>query len=410
MGNRTRSYSRYTETREEASRALEQLEEEQGPTQYEINAAEGFARADLSQAVYTEEQLPVPETSKNLLPPPEEDARIGEAGSSDTLDPYDGSLEQDQEAGIQNRQLREKLPIYNKSASEKVDSGQNNTHIILGRDRWGGPETGYGGLGHTRAGAIDIVVGLQDWSPGEAGRTGERGEWIPGRADKNFGSLNRDISPGDAARIYISQRADIDDYFDICDGFVGRSYSDSAIAMKADSIRILARKGIKLVTQKNPPGRNSINGKIGTVYGIDLIAGNRDFKTGLEGLTLGNPEFPGGREINYLQPIPKGDNLQEYLSKLHDNVQLINSILSGLIRITWSIAENTITPDTVISPVPGTTAPTPVDFVNYFEYVLLSLKQWFKLWTTRQEMLAYKIDYLEPVGALYINSRHNRTN
>jgi len=132
--------------------------------------------------------------------------------------------------------------------------------------------------------------------------------------------------------------------------------------------------------------------------------------TGLEGLTLGNPEFPGGREINYLQPIPKGDNLQEYLSKLHDNVQLINSILSGLIRITWSIAENTITPDTVISPVPGTTAPTPVDFMNYFEYVLLSLKQWFKLWATRQEMLAYKIDYLEPVGALYINSRHNRTN
>ena len=109
MGNRTRSYSRYTESREEASRALEQLEEEQGPTQYEINRAEGFARADFSQEVYTEEQLPVPETSKNLLPPPEEDARIGEAGSSDTLDPYDGSLEQDQEAGLQNKKLKEKL-------------------------------------------------------------------------------------------------------------------------------------------------------------------------------------------------------------------------------------------------------------------------------------------------------------
>ena len=96
------------------------------------------------------------------------------------------------------------------------------------------------------------MVGLQGWSPGEAGKTGPLGGWIPGRADKNFGSLNRDVSPGDAARIYISQRADIDDYFDICDGFVGRSYSDSAIAMKADSIRVLARKGIKLVTQKNP--------------------------------------------------------------------------------------------------------------------------------------------------------------
>lgn len=387
MGKRTRSYSRYTQ-----------------------NAEEGFANADFSQEAYTEEQLPVPETSKNLLPPQEEDARIGEAGSSDTLDPYDGSLEQFNNAGVQNKSLKEKLPKYNLSDSEKLVQGDNNTQIIFGRDRWGGPETGYGGLGHTRAGAIDIVVGLQGWSPGEAGRTGERGEWISGRADKNFGSLSRDVSPGDAARIYISQRADIDDYFDICDGFVGRSYSDSAIALKADSIRVLARKGIKLVTQKNPPGRNSINGKIGTVYGIDLIAGNRDFKTGLEGITPGNPDYPGGREINYLQPIPKGDNLQEYLSKLHDNVQLINSILAGLIRITWNIAENTITPDTVISPVPGTTVPTPVDFTNYFEYVILSLKQWFKLWATRQEMLAYKIDYLEPVGALYINSRHNRTN
>jgi len=387
MGKRTRSYSRYA-----------------------LNAEEGFANADFSQEAYTEEQLPVPETSKNLLPPQEEDARIGEAGSSDTLDPYDGSLEQFNNAGVQNKSLKEKLPKYNLSDSEKLVQGDNNTQIIFGRDRWGGPETGYGGLGHTRAGAIDIVVGLQGWSPGEAGRTGERGEWISGRADKNFGSLNRNVSPGDAARIYISQRADIDDYFDICDGFVGRSYSDSAIALKADSIRVLARKGIKLVTQKNPPGRNSINGKIGTVYGIDLIAGNRDFKTGLEGITPGNPDYPGGREINYLQPIPKGDNLQEYLSKLHDNVQLINSILAGLIRITWNIAENTITPDAVISPVPGTTVPTPVDFTNYFEYVILSLKQWFKLWATRQEMLAYKIDYLEPVGALYINSRHNRTN
>jgi hypothetical protein len=81
--------------------------------------------------------------------------------------------------------------------------------------------------------------------------------------------------------------------------------------MKADEIRILARKGIKLVTQKNPPGRNSLDGKIGVVYGIDLIAGNRDTKTGLQGLSKGNPEYGSKRTLQYLQPIPKGDNLED---------------------------------------------------------------------------------------------------
>ena len=79
MGNRTRSYSRYTQ-----------------------NAEEGLANADFSQEVYTEEQLPVPETSENLLPPPEQDDRIGETGSSDTLDPYDGSLEPFENAGYKD--------------------------------------------------------------------------------------------------------------------------------------------------------------------------------------------------------------------------------------------------------------------------------------------------------------------
>jgi len=353
---------------------------------------------------------PPPDDSTNLDAPPPEDARIISENTSDTLDPYDGSLEQDQEAGLQNKKLREKLPIYNASESETVTSGRNNTHIILGRDRWGGPETGYGGLGHTRAGAIDIVVGLQGWGPAEAGKTGPLGGWIPGRADKNFGSMTRDISPGDAARIYISQRTDVDDYFDICDGYVGRCYSNSAIAMKADSIRILARKGIKLVTQRNPPGRNSINGKVGTVYGIDLIAGNRDFKTGLDNLTPGNPEFGLGRRINQLQPIPKGDNLEEYLKILHGNVSLINDILGNLIRVTWTIANSVLTPDTLITVFPGTTAPIPPTAMNITKYLTLSAKEYGKLIATEAAMKAYRIDYLESVGAIYINSRHNRTN
>ena len=212
-------------------------------------------------------------------------AREGDQ-KNDLIGPYDDTLEIDNAKGLNNNKLREKLPQYNESLSEKVIEGENNAFIILGRDRSGKMNSGYGGKGHTKSGAIDLVVGLQGWNPSEGGELSNTGRWTPGKADKNFGSFNQDVSAGDAARIYISQRADIDDYFDICEGSVGKSFSDSAIGMKADEIRILARKGIKLVTQKNPPGRNSLDGKIGVVYGIDLIAGNRDTKTGLQGLSL----------------------------------------------------------------------------------------------------------------------------
>ena len=327
-GEGLRSYSRYEKKNPEEAAELDKYEDV------------------LVDATDPESLTSTAELFEGTLPPgatPPKDVPIGEEGTSDSLNVYDGKLDPHDSAGFHNSRLHEKQPIYNKTKSEKVILGENNTYIILGRDRPGKVNSGYGGKGHTRSGAIDIVVGLQGFDPaaGDMSRIDPINNpgWAGGgQADKNFGSLNQDVSPGDAARIYISQRADIDDYFDICDGNVGRSYSDSAIGMKADSVRIVARKGIKLVTQKNPPGRNSIDGKIGVTYGIDLIAGNRDMKTGLEGLVPANPEFGSEREIAYLQPIPKGDNLQEYLLKIHENVQLVNSILAGLLVITPKIA------------------------------------------------------------------------
>jgi len=340
--------------------------------------------------------------------------------TGDELDVFDGKLTS-KSSGFNNSHMEEKQPNYNKTDSEEVIKGKNNTYIILGRDRIGKVNSGYGGKGHTRSGAIDIVVGLQGFDPGRGDKsrtldslgrpTGDPSSWHGGGlADKNFGSLNQDISPGDAARIYISQRADIDDYFDICDGFVGRSFSDSAIAMKADSVRIIARKGIKLVTQKNPPGRNALDGKIMVTYGIDLIAGNRDIKTGLEGLVPANPEFGTKREINYLQPIPKGDNLQEYLLKIHGNIQLVNSILAGLLLITPKLIRATLSPKAVVGVGGGTAFPGLSDLTDVFSYMVLLQKQFGKLAASRIGMLAYEVDYLHSVGAIYINSRHNRTN
>jgi hypothetical protein len=323
----------------------------------------------------------------------------GPLGKATKLSPFDGKLSPREIAGLDNTNISEKQPHYVKAECEKVVKGDNNTHIILGRDRHSGISSGYGGKGHTRAGAIDIVVGLQGFAPAEGGRQTVTG-WRNGKADKNFGSMNN-AQPGDAARIYISQRANIDDYFDIADGYVGKSIADSAIAMRADSIRILANKGIKLVTGKNPPGRNSLDGKIKVTYGIDLIAGNRDFPSGLE-QKLAKYGFLK-KQRQYLQPIPKGDNLVDYLMALQDDVESLNARnQQQMITMVYMM----------IATLMGTMPVTGMSLG--FNHILLAVNQLIKQYADAMvqtsKLITQQGDYLEDAGAYYINSPHNRTN
>lgn len=318
------------------------------------------------------------------------------------LKPQTGKLGSDPLAGLDNTNIDEKQPRYAKAECEEEIAGKNNARIILGRDRNHNITSGYGGLGHTRCGAIDIVVGLQGWDPEEGGRIDRATKtWIASRADKNFGSMSDD-KPGDAARIYISQRANIDEYFDICEGDVGMSAADSAIGMKADSIRIMARKGIKLVTGKNPPGRNSMGGKIKVVYGIDLIAGNRDEDTGIK--------MPWDEPKNrLLQPIPKGDNLSDALEFLTDRIEGLNNILSTLMFDMQALSKLHLVPriggnagGPISAVLPDIAVPTAIQ-TNLQRYSNdLDLQ--------RKNLTAYKIDYLTAGGSNYINSEWNRTN
>ncbi len=326
----------------------------------------------------------------------------------------DGSLDKEF-VGFDNSNLREKVPVYSLAPSEKEIKNNNNARIILGRDRNSTIFSGYGGKGHTRSGAIDLVVGLQGWAPGEKYKSptyDNKGNLKTaesfGMADKNFGSMNN-AAPGDAARIYISQRADVDDYFDIADGSMGKSIASSAIAMKADSIRILARKGIKLVTGKNPPGKNSMGGDVKVVYGIDLIAGNRDGSTGLEEkVTKLNPF---GFRPNYLQPIPKGENLVFFLDNLTQNVLLLNTISAGLLLITPLLSGAVLSPKLGIGPTgPISTFPGFTDISNVGSYLSLVSKQMSKLLQMHPEITGKRLNFLERGGKHYINSKFNRTN
>ena len=325
----------------------------------------------------------------------------------------DGQLATSPKEGFDNTKLKEKLPNYAKAECEIVYPANSDTHgramIVFGRDRSDKITSGYGGRGHTRAGAIDIVVGLQGWSPADKGELDPRtGYWKGGEADKNFGSLSYD-KPGDAARIYISQRANIDQYFDLCEGAVGNSIADSAIGMKADSIRIMARKGIKLVTGKNPPGRNSIGGKIRTIYGIDLIAGNTDSRTGRKDPNA--PKNPPPPEN--LQPIPKGDSLINALTWMVDRIEGLNQLLSAhLFSQQLVINGLVLDPSPVTTPVgPGSkTGVTPVVAIPHKSYMEKSARHMADLRKQDKAIKLFKQEYLERGGPHYINSYYNRTN
>ena len=133
--------------------------------------------------------------------------------------------------------LFEPIPTFDRMECETVfptnNGSKNNAYIVFGRDRNTREGfSGYGGKGCTGAGMIDIVVGRGGPKPTHLQIVGP-----------NFFT--------DAARIYVAQRTDVDKNFNLPldekNGIV-RSENRSAIALKADAIRIIGREGIRLIT------------------------------------------------------------------------------------------------------------------------------------------------------------------
>tara|TARA_R100000388_G_scaffold94986_1_gene84779 strand:+ start:2574 stop:3527 length:954 start_codon:yes stop_codon:yes gene_type:complete len=197
-----------------------------------------------------------------------------------------GTVEKYQ-SGFGNTPMLEAKPKYNAAKNERVISGEVNAYITFGKDRPGGLDTGWGAEGRkTGASRIDLVAGLSGITAKEANELGEPIATSP----------NPSL---DSARIYITQQAkdiDSEEYFNLADGKVGKVENESAIAIKADSVRVIGRRGIKIVT-----GSDKYSGGSGfyvgdDMPGIDLIAGNND---------------------KDLQPMVKGNDLQKAILELH---------------------------------------------------------------------------------------------
>lgn len=172
--------------------------------------------------------------------------------------------------GVGQKIKMETAPEYNRGECEEVlRSKGGNAFIIVGRDRPGNLVSGYGGVKNQRASsAIRLTAGMGGRDVGK----------IPGAVQVDVeGRLNPN-NQIDAATIYLSQKTDIDDKeqgFNLANGTIGNIKGRSAIAMKADSVRILSQDGgIKLITSTNR--KNSQGGDVDSYADINFIAGNDD--------------------------------------------------------------------------------------------------------------------------------------
>lgn len=289
----------------------------------------------------------------------------------------------------QNSRQNFDTPGYVQRNVEQVIS-QGNSFIVLGLDRPGNQFSGFGGRNNTHCAAIDIVAGRLG---SDARSTTKKGQALT--VDPNFRM--------DAARIYISQRADPDGYFGLCDGSYSTSMKNpaSTVALKADTLRFIARENVKIITRTDDT--NSQGAPMGSAYvgnyGIDLIALNDD---------------------KGLQPMVKGDNLvdclKEVIEAIHDLRGLFDNFLDYNRTFMTAMIKHTHNSPffgSLTSPAFQEMSDEIQSLVNIVTNVQLQMN------TQMQKLNGTQMNYLEaPGGAVatkdgqstFILSRYNNTN
>lgn len=303
--------------------------------------------------------------------------------------------------GIAQKEILEVVPIYDRSPTETIYQGANNSFVVLGRDRPGNMYSGYGGRGSTGAGRIDLIAGLNS-----------SGDMIEGRkVNPNFAL--------DAARVYISQRADIDKYMGLAETPRQSPAGRSAVGIKADALRFHAREDIKIVTGRaryeglGKDGEKLSNGgKNETPGTISLIAGNYTKEESKTSMSFLNPSKKLKNASRKLQPIPKGDNLSNCLEEIMeaisqlsahvgDNTSMIQKMDLALATHTHLVAPLPVPPHPPVALAPSTYTPITA-FIQAKSLASMASRQLFN-----KNLETMKINYLnENFGAVYINSKY----
>lgn len=280
-----------------------------------------------------------------------------------------------------------------KLANEKVYMNPDKgSFIVLGRDRTGIALNKNSGMPNTNS--IDIVVG----------RLAKISEMIDKQKEKVW------ISPdflNDAARIHISQFTNVDENFSLPAGKTGFSKEESAIGIKADSVRMISRTGgIKLISGHDKKDSNGFSKP--TIKGVELIAGI--------------PYDPSNQALNMkhelkmykhdMQAIPKTDNLREALNYLTDCLDRITGILINFASIQLEFNQFLVN-HTHIETFLGNQGIPSKDL--YGPFLEMNMSFWE---TTLQDVKEFKTKsipnfketYLSPISDLYIGSRFHFLN
>ncbi len=285
-----------------------------------------------------------------------------------------------QESGIGATIRRESFPRRLKTPAEAkgLSEGYYNSYIVLGKDRKDTAESGYGGRGQPNCGMIHLVAGafganLSDYKDGPTNAQGQ---------DPNFMI--------DSAYIYISQRADIDDYLELAEGSIGNSIDKSAIAIKADDLRLVGERGVKIVSGRFQQDSFRKPNNI-VARGIDLIAGN---------------------DSTDLQPMLKGQNTKDAIDKLSTLLQLSLEIIAQALVYQAKVNSEVASHEHITNIPKEPTLPLKASLKvacnganqNFNESVSKEISN------ILSDITAFKETFLKDGGDKYIASKYNNTN
>ena len=279
-------------------------------------------------------------------------------------------------AGVLNDTILEPLPQRLRAPSEQIIN-HGNSWITLGRDRPSSRASGRGGAGETGCSSIDLCVGL-----GGANPTADQ------ILDPNF--------KADSARIYISQKTDIDAAFKTTkasgpgDREMDDSVGHSGIGIKADAVRIIGTNGIKLTTRTQ--AEDSHRGQA-AYNGIELIALN---------------------DTTQLQYMVKGENLRSCLGELEERLNQLYGIVTTLTTEVLTLS-TAIASHTHVAPQAPAGALTTLPSVSLHSAGAITSQ---RLGTTISDVLKARINlnlnwhnkYLETYSDKYILSKYNKVN
>lgn len=300
--------------------------------------------------------------------------------------------------GMAGDDIPEIRPAFVNIQSEILIEGKQDCTIVLGRDRVS-DTNGYGLSGETSCASIDLVVGRK-------------------ACDPNFNIKTSQTGPSfieDAARVYISQKSDIDDALGIPAGKSGISIARSSTAVKSDSTRIVGRESLKLVVGSDL--RNSLGGLVTTQHGVELIRLGPGIQDGDRVMNIETIAENQIREIELggMQPMTLGINTAFAFDQLAHKLQKLCSVVStfAITVVTYAskmgthIHEKDVVPLYFgIPPGPSTQAVlADIELkTNLLQYTINDISRLHK------EIDFYKTQHLTPVGPYYINSKYHTLN